>query len=645
VFFAALEGVDALECDGVANCRTVSRTMGYDNWGNHTNTLYQGILSKTGDEYEEETVWAVDQTNWLHRPTTKIIKDFDGTELRRSWFYYDNNNSTVGQLGTRGLRTREEHDLGGGQGHANNPKTTVSYDPLGNRQSVTDPLGCITSWVYDGTKTFVTSEATCLANNASQATTTFEWDERWGVMLSETDANSNQTHFEYDDAGQLEKVFGPLDTSYRPFRKYAFSISPSRAEYNNIKTEQPIGHGENGTLQKYEYFDGLGRVWFEKSRGPNNADVARIFEYDSRNLLEKVSDSIQYVGSGTTFGDFTTYTHDPLGRPKQTLFPDGTSITTSYSPDGTSNLMVVEVTDQRGNAKRRLLDAYGRVTRVEEDNLEVGQPVTYVTEYTYNALGQLLTTKNHLGHVSTIEYDKLGRKTRHDDPDTGEWNFPEYDKAGNLKSHTDAKGQTVSFDYDLSGRIIRKTHRDAPVPFGSSPAAGSVSVPFIFSGTTADRVGRGKTALAPDGGIDGVFTVTIPAGFGDKTIRSLTLTRSSGGQWNTDPTTTQWVVGAAVPSGGALVNTDNGDVGFGVSTGTSFNIYAADDATFPLFTEGLTFDVQPRDGIFRWEQCCLGHDHRRRGASVRFLVPNFGAPGFQRDDVRSSRERKDRLGA
>lgn len=584
VVFAALEAVDTFECDGASNCRTVSRTMAYDEYGNQEKTIYEGILSKTGDEYEEETIWAVDPVNWLHRPSTKIIKDFDGSELRRSWFYYDGNNAAVGQLGGRGLRTREEHDLGGGQGHTDNPKTTAIYDAFGNRQSVTDPLGCITTWVYDQTKTYPISETSCLADNSSQATRTFEWDERWGVKLSETDANGNATEYRYGDSGQIEMIIGPLDTEFHPLREFHFNPL-TYAKNHYVQTRQPIRHNWGHTPYKYEYFDGLGRVWFEKSRHPQNSEVSRIIEYDSRNLVRRYSDLkpwSQAIIDG--YDNFTTYTYDPLGRLTRVLFPDNTTIRTSYAPDATTQAMVVEVTDRRGNKKRRFLDAYGRVIKVEEDNVEDGTPVTYVTGYTYNALGQLLTTENHLGHASTIRYDKLGRKTAHDDPDAGKWYFPEYDEAGNLKAQVDAKGQVILSEYDLSGRITRKNYQAAPYGGGSEP--------LVFKGLVRDRVGRGKTALSADGYMDGVFTVSIPEDFGAKTVTGLKLTRSAGGEWNTNPATGHWVAGAAHGLDDPLFNAADGSASFGVYPGASFNLFVADDRFVPLFTAGLTFTLR-----------------------------------------------------
>jgi hypothetical protein len=61
--------------------------------------------------------------------------------------------------------------------------------------------------------------------------------------------------------------------------------------------------------------------------------------------------------------------HDALGRETRVNNPDGTYHTTVYTPS------MVTITDERGTVRKRYLDAYNRLTRVDEAN----DAATYTT--------------------------------------------------------------------------------------------------------------------------------------------------------------------------------------------------------------------------------------------------------------------------
>ena len=102
------------------------------------------------------------------------------------------------------------------------------------------------------------------------------------------------------------------------------------------------------------------------------------------------------------------------------------------------------------------------------------------------------------------------------------------------------------------------------------------TVAFSFEGTTADRVGQSTTALSGDGLPDGVFTVTLLPGSGNRTVTQLRLIRIAGSQeWDTIPGGF-WVTGAAATTAGSLFNAGNGTVNFPIVEDGSFKIFASD---------------------------------------------------------------------
>ena len=78
-----------------------------------------------------------------------------------------------------------------------------------------------------------------------------------------------------------------------------------------------------------------------------------------------------------------------------------------------------------------------------------------VTSYTRDTLGRLTGVKDPGGNTWSYEYDAFGNRLISDDPDLGFWTM-EYDAGNNLTRQTDAKGQIITFAYDIAGRPTEK---------------------------------------------------------------------------------------------------------------------------------------------------------------------------------------------
>ena len=65
-------------------------------------------------------------------------------------------------------------------------------------------------------------------------------------------------------------------------------------------------------------------------------------------------------------------------------------------------------------------DAFGRLLYVrEQSGTSPSWPLYATTTYAYDLLARLLTVTDANSNVTTIEYDKLGRKLSQADPDLG----------------------------------------------------------------------------------------------------------------------------------------------------------------------------------------------------------------------------------
>src|SRR5439155_26599372 len=94
-----------------------------------------------------------------------------------------------------------------------------------------------------------------------------------------------------------------------------------------------------------------------------------------------------------------------------------------------------------------------------------------------------------------------------------------------------------------------------------------------------DRVGKGTSAVNPDGAPDGTFTLKLEAGSGARTLTQLELRRSDGaGAWDTIPATSYWLLGAASGLDAPLANSSTGSLTLALSEGQTIDLFATDTA-------------------------------------------------------------------
>ncbi|MGH1427721.1 MAG: RHS repeat-associated core domain-containing protein [Arenicella sp.] len=191
------------------------------------------------------------------------------------------------------------------------------------------------------------------------------------------------------------------------------------------------------------YYDARQKVVRKQTQGFDGTSVYIDTEYDSYGRKSRVS-LPYYKGDTPRWG---TYEYDVLDRVVKVTKPDGTFNTKSYS--GLTSV----TTNAIGQKSTTIVDVRGKPVEVIDN---MGNSL----RYTYNAVGELLTTTDSHNNVITIEYDDLGRKISQDDPDLGVWEY-QYDAYGQLVWQKDAKGQITTSEFDVAGRIIKRVDGEA----------------------------------------------------------------------------------------------------------------------------------------------------------------------------------------
>lgn len=117
------------------------------------------------------------------------------------------------------------------------------------------------------------------------------------------------------------------------------------------------------------------------------------------------------------------------------------------------------VTDQAGKVRRSIVDALGRLIRVDEPDgsgsLGTTALPTQATIYAYDVFGNLTDVTQGTQPPRHFAYDSLSRLRSAMNPESGTVIY-QYDDNGNLLVKSDARGVSTHFEYDSINRLTRR---------------------------------------------------------------------------------------------------------------------------------------------------------------------------------------------
>lgn len=311
-----------------------------------------------------------------------------------------------------------------------------------------------------------------------------------GVFLGKYEYTNNTTDFtlvksndnkiEYYSNGRLKQI------TYKNGSWIKYTYNDASMNYTTLTSSGettktvyndaflPVEYtDESGTKTEYTY-DNHYRVKTEKS-----GDETTTYTYDSKgNVIsyvtsnEKNNTYYTYNSAGKvvreqTGNDYTYYTYDAKGNnlilatlkkdyqgEAPALYDSSLTCfdTTTYTYDSKGRVAKEENSD--GSSASYEYDASGNVTKETNVTVENDKTKTTVTSYTYDEMGNLLTTQSE-GDSATYVYDKAGRTLRV--TQNGETTRTLYDNEGRVIQ------EIASEDYDSSkdGLPTSNTYADA----------------------------------------------------------------------------------------------------------------------------------------------------------------------------------------
>ena len=357
-----------------------------------------------------------------------------------------------------------------------NYTTTVS----GSQTTITEPNGSTTVERFNGEGS--PTSVTHAAGTAQETTTLSEYNGR-EELVSTTDPEGATTTYAYDSEGNRTSETDPLGNTsrwtYNGDHEVTSETNPSGetttitrdANGNVIEVSRPAPGGQTQvTRHTYDSAgdmtsttDPLGRKWTytydadgdrESETDPEGAKHTFTYDADS-NLIASVS-PLGNVAGATATKFKTTIDRDAQERVIETINPLKHTTKTTFNSDG----QVATSTDANGKVTTFTYDADNEPTKVSE-------PDGAIKETEYDAAGQVIARIDGDHHKTSYVRNALEQVTEVKDP-LGRKTTKTYDANGNLASETNPEGKVTTYTYDADNRETKVSYSDgktAPVQY------------------------------------------------------------------------------------------------------------------------------------------------------------------------------------
>lgn len=329
--------------------------------------------------------------------------------------------------------------------------TELEYDGFGNlwRETVTG-IGMParqTTTTWGSTGQFPHS-----VTNAEGEQATHAWDLALGVPTSQTDPNGLVVSYLHDNFGRQTRETRPDGTyTESTWIKCPTGVCDPRV---HLYRQDEVQGSPGALAQNQTFFDHEDRAIYEyRWVTLPNAYTVIVRGFDSRGRMYTESMPYFHTGSPT----YTTITHDLLNRPTQVSRPISASNATAQVTTTHYEGLRTRTVDAEGKESAVYAYVTGQTARSVDHN-------GYYQAFDFDAFDNPVRVTDSASNVlQSAIYNVRGFRTNSTDIDMGAWSYVP-NALGEIVEQTDAKGQTLVFDFDNVGRKIGQIE---PVSGGS----------------------------------------------------------------------------------------------------------------------------------------------------------------------------------
>ena len=402
---------------------------------------------------------------------------------------------------------------------ANGVTTTISYDVLGRKQSMTDPDKGQWSYQYNAFGELVEQ------TSANGVVSTLTHDAQ-GRRLSRTDARNattlNATTWSYDTQTLADTVAAPgqltrtVHTISSGEQVGSHSVALAYDTLGRLMGREVIIDGNAALTFEEQYTYGEYGRPFQKFDASDDFAGVR-YHYNSAGYLAKISESAKAVPATTTapVAYYTVTAMNARGQVTGATLGNDVVLDRTYQADS-GYLSTMKATNRSSQELQKLtltFDELGNLTKRHDQGLSklMGAPAKNMEEvFTYDNLNRLLTTRiagEASANVDTT-YDARGNiKTK-----SGVGTYVYGNTSNRLVSVTPSGGTAVTYAYDSNGnltsgdgRTLSYTSFDKPHTITKGTGQ---TVQFAYDGERA----RYKRSVTTGTGTNAATTTTYYVG-------------------------------------------------------------------------------------------------------------------------------------
>ena len=251
------------------------------------------------------------------------------------------------------------------------------------------------------------------------------------------DPNGVVTTYAYNDP--LDRLTDVVEAETKAAeRRHRFSYNDAQRKVTAQSDKENKG---DYSIQTVVSYDTLGRAVRREQADDSNQTILVDTEFDGLGRAKRVTNPYR---SGDSI-HWATTNYDGLGRVTDVTTPDGATSSTQYMANR------VRQTDPASKWRESTSDSLGRIVSVKEGN-------SNITNYTYNAMGKLLTVTQDT-QTRQFTYNDVGWLLSATNPESGTITYG-HDAVGNVTSR-EMGGSTTTYAYDAIHRLTSTTYSGA----------------------------------------------------------------------------------------------------------------------------------------------------------------------------------------